>query len=200
MALTNFIIVTGVGGIGKSTVAARLATDLCVSFIEGDDHHLPDSIAKMARGVPLTDEDRWPWLDAVATAANAAANAGNGGVVIACSALKRRYRNQLAADLAAMPFFVHLHAPRSLVARRLAGRKNHFFATSLLESQYSDLEMCDDDERHCLIDASCHSDNVYAAVRRALAHQKKVVGQLSTVEWRRQTSPYRREPGGAVLR
>ena len=107
MTAGDIIILTGVSGVGKSTLAARLAADLKAPFIEGDDHHLPASIAKMAQGIALVDADRWPWLEAVAAAANAAA--AGGGVVIACSALKRIYRDHLAEGCLTPPIFIHLH-------------------------------------------------------------------------------------------
>ena len=167
MTAGDIIILTGVSGVGKSTLAARLAADLKAPFVEGDDHHLPDSIAKMANGIPLCDADRWPWLDAVAAAANAAMSGG--GVVLACSALKRIYRDHLAESCLTPPIFIHLHAPRNVVAGRLAARADHFFDVSLLGSQMDTLEMPGHDEIYRLIDASADIDSVYEAIRKALS-------------------------------
>lgn len=167
MTARGIIILTGVSGVGKSTLAARLAADLKAPFVEADDHHLPASIAKMAKGIPLSDSDRWPWLDAVVAAANVAA--AGGGVVIACSALKRIYRDHLAAGCLTPPIFFHLHAPRNVVAGRLAARADHFVNVSLLDSQMDALEMPRHDEIYRLVDASAHIDRVYDSIRKALS-------------------------------
>ena len=167
MTAGDIIILTGVSGVGKSTLAARLAADLKAPFIEGDDHHLPASIAKMAQGIALGDADRWPWLDAVVAAANAAA--AGGGVVIACSALKRIYRDHLAERCLTPSIFIHLHAPRNVVAGRLAARDAHFFDASLLDSQMDTLEMPGHDEIYRVVEASADIDSVYWAIRKALS-------------------------------
>ena len=167
MTARDIIILTGVSGVGKSTLAARLAADLKAPFVEADDHHLPSSIAKMAKGIPLGDADRWPWLDAVVAAANAAA--AGGGVVIACSALKRIYRDHLAERCLTPSIFIHLHAPRNVVAGRLAARDEHFFDASLLDSQMDTLEMPGHDEIYRLIDARPDLDSVYDSIRKALS-------------------------------
>ena len=167
MTARDIIILTGVSGVGKSTLAARLAADLQVPFIEADDHHLPASIAKMAQGIPLGDADRWPWLEAVAVAANAAA--AEGGAVIACSALKRIYRDHIAKGCLTPPIFIHLHAPRHVIDGRLAARANHFFDASLLDSQMDSLEMPSHDEIYRLIDAKADIDSVYEAICKALS-------------------------------
>ena len=167
MTAGDIIILTGVSGVGKSTLAARLAADLKAPFVEADDHHFPASIAKMAQGIPLGDSDRWPWLDAVVAAANAAA--AGGGVVIACSALKLIYRDHLAKGCLTPPIFIHLHAPRNVVAGRLAARADHFFDASLLDSQMDTLEMPREDEIYRLIDANADIDSVYEAIRKALS-------------------------------
>ena len=171
--LTGVVILTGVSGVGKSTFAARLAKDLHASLIEGDQYHSSASIAKMTRDIPLGDDDRWPWLEAFAHAANAAAAATAGGrVVVSCSALKRVYRDHLLACCVTPPFFVQLHAPRAVIGRRLASRTGHFFRASLLDSQFDDLELPGHDEQYCLIDAAGDVDSVYAAIRQGLSDRK----------------------------
>lgn len=165
--LKGVVILTGVSGVGKSTFAARLAKDLHASLIEGDQYHSPASIAKMTRDIPLGDDDRWPWLEAVAHAANAATAGGR--VVVSCSALKRVYRDHLLACCVTPLFFVQLHAPRAVIARRLARRTGHFFRASLLDNQFDDLELPGHDEPHCLIDAAGDVDSVYAAIRHGLS-------------------------------
>ena len=172
--LADIIILTGVSGVGKSTFAARLAKDLGASLIEGDDYHSPASISRMARGLPLADDDRWPWLEAVAVASNAVVGStGAGRVVISCSALKRSYRDHLVTRCVTPPFFVQLHAPRAVIADRLAKRTGHFFQASLLDSQFDDLELSDHDERHCRVDAAGDVETVYAAIRQAFSDRKQ---------------------------
>lgn len=129
------ILVMGICGTGKSTVAARLADRLSRVFVEADRHHAPAAIARMSRGEPLTDADRWGWLDRVA---DAAAEAGRGSV-IACSALKRAYRTRIAERLGPLDV-IFLHGSRSLIASRMSGRTDHYMPASLIDSQLADLE------------------------------------------------------------
>lgn len=127
------IVVMGVMGAGKTTLAQKLATELRLPFIEGDDLHAPESRAKMAAGVPLTDEDRWPWLARVGEAL------ANGGVA-ACSALTRRYRDAIRAAVGRNVLFVFIDGPRADLERRIATRTGHFVSPSLLDSQLALLE------------------------------------------------------------
>ena len=123
----------GVSGCGKSSLGAALATALALPFTDADDLHPAANRAKMAAGQPLTDNDRWPWLQAVG--AVLAAEAG----VVACSALRRSYRDLLRA--AAGPVqFLHLVAPREVITERLAARRGHFMPIALLDSQLATLE------------------------------------------------------------
>ena len=139
------IIVMGVAGCGKSTVGGDLAASLHCPFLEGDKFHPPASIGKMSHGTPLEDEDRWPWLDALGRALGEATRA-TGSAVAACSALKRVYRDRLAAA-AGMPIrFVHLTGSRELLAARMAGRTDHFMPSTLLDSQLATLEPLQPDE------------------------------------------------------
>ncbi len=136
------IVVMGVSGSGKTTVGQAIAQRLAVPYAEADDFHSPQNVAKMRSGVPLNDEDRRPWLDAIATWL--AEHAGRGGVVT-CSALKRRYRDRLAA-VSPEAFFLHLDGSAELIAGRLAEREDHFMPTSLLQSQIDALEPLEADE------------------------------------------------------
>jgi gluconokinase len=132
------VLLAGVSGTGKSTVGQVLARDLGWPFTDGDSLHPAANIAKMRAGVPLTDEDRWPWLEAVAALMDEDI-AARRSAVIACSALKRRYRDLLMAGRPAVDL-VFLDASRDLLAGRLAARHGHFFRADLLDSQLADLE------------------------------------------------------------
>lgn len=135
------VVVMGVSGCGKSTVGALLAARLGVPFIDGDSLHPPANLALMAAGTPLTDEDRWPWLRAVGAALASAPH----GAVVACSALRRGYRDVLRQS-APGAFHVHLDGPRALLERRLTARSGHFMPATLLDSQLATLEHLDPDE------------------------------------------------------
>jgi gluconokinase len=131
------VVVMGVSGSGKSTVGAALAARLGWPFIDADDLHPPENVAKMAAGVPLTDEDRWPWLDRV-VAELVRVTAGCGHAVLACSALRQAYRDRLAraGDLR----FVHLVGDAATIAQRLVARRHRYMPATLLDSQFATLE------------------------------------------------------------
>nr|WP_264185458.1 gluconokinase [Roseicella aerolata] len=128
----------GVSGAGKSTVGSLLARRLAVPFADADAFHPPANIAKMSRGEPLTDDDRWPWLDAIGAWVDARAAAGEGGVVT-CSALKRVYRDRLRQGRPALRL-LHLAGDPALIGARQAARPGHFMPASLMESQFATLE------------------------------------------------------------
>lgn len=130
----------GVSGCGKSTVGAALADRLGVPYVDGDDLHPPPNIAKMQGGQPLTDADRWPWLDAVARVLV------RPPVVVGCSALRRVYRDRLRAGAGGPVRFVHLAGDRAVLAARMAGRTGHFMPAALLDSQLATLEPPGPDE------------------------------------------------------
>jgi gluconokinase len=128
------IVVMGVSGAGKTTIGRLLAERLGLPFIEGDDYHPARNVAKMASGVPLEDEDRWPWLDALHEVLLEKQQA-----VLACSALKEKYRQRLLAGIPDA-WLVHVHGDKALIAARLAGRRHRYMPASLLESQLAALE------------------------------------------------------------
>lgn len=136
------VVVMGVSGSGKSTVAIALARRLGLPFCEGDDLHPPANVAKMQAGQPLDDADRAPWLAAL----NDWMQAHRGGGVVSCSALRRRYRDRLREGLEPPPAFVLLDPPRAVLERRAAARPGHFMPASLLDSQLATLEQPDADE------------------------------------------------------
>ncbi|MEO6625430.1 MAG: gluconokinase [Burkholderiaceae bacterium] len=144
------LVVMGVSGCGKSTVAAQLAQELGIEFLEGDAWHAPSSVAKMASGLPLNDADRADWLALLADKLAGAVRERR-GVVLACSALKRSYRDQLRAGAPGL-LFVHLRGERSVLAERTAGRSGHYMPPSLLESQLATLEPPKADENALTFD------------------------------------------------
>jgi len=158
------VCVMGVSASGKSTVGALLATELGVPFIDGDDLHPEANRRKMAAGTPLTDEDRWPWLDVVGE--TFAAHSG-AGVVIACSALRRVYRDRIRAA-APHVHFVLLDGSAELLAQRAAARTGHFMPPALLQSQLDTLERPDADENASVVDIAEPLDAVIAHVVRDL--------------------------------
>ncbi|WP_338760362.1 gluconokinase [Massilia sp. METH4] len=137
-------VVMGVCGCGKSTVGAALAQRLGVPFIEGDKFHPPENVTKMSAGFPLDDTDRAGWLRALAGEIGNARGRGE-GLVVSCSALKRRYRDLLRQADPGLRF-AHLQGPRELIADRLGKRTDHYMPPALLDSQLRDLEPLQDDE------------------------------------------------------
>lgn len=139
------LVVMGVSGSGKSTVADRLAARLGWRFADGDSFHPASNVAKMSAGQPLTDEDRWPWLQAIADEIDCL-SAADERAVIACSALKRAYREVLMHGRDDVRI-VFLDGTQDLIAARLAARKGHFMPPGLLASQFKTLERPEADER-----------------------------------------------------
>jgi gluconokinase len=160
------VVVMGVSGVGKSTTARLLADHLGWPLAEADEFHSPANIAKMTAGVALTDTDRAPWLQAIRDWISERAAAGQ-DVVLTCSALKRSYRDVLRqAD--ARVRFVFLHGPAAVVARRLTDRSGHFMPSSLLASQFGDLEPLESDEDGVVVDPRDPPSRVVAAALAGL--------------------------------
>jgi len=144
------IVVMGVAGCGKSTVGGLLAARLGLQFVDADDLHPPSNVAKMSAGTPLTDDDRLPWLARVAEVLRG----GDDGAptVVACSALRRSYRDALRDGAGGDVAFVHLHGASDLLARRIAARADHFMPPALLHSQLATLEPLGADETGVVVD------------------------------------------------
>jgi gluconokinase len=146
-------IIMGVSGSGKSTLGAELANTLGCAFLDGDSFHTAQAIAKMRSGEPLTDEDRWPWLDSLSAAIDAEI-VTRGVTVAACSALRRAYRDHLRKTIKASVCFVLLDGERQELLRRLSNRPGHYMPPSLLSSQLETLERPTPDESVLTLDAS----------------------------------------------
>jgi gluconokinase len=151
------VVVMGVSATGKTTVGEKLAAELDCEFIEGDELHPRRNIEKMEQGLPLDDEDRWPWLQAIAELV-AVKDLEGTSTVVTCSALKRSYRAVLRD--AAPTFFVHLYAPFDVLEGRMQLRTKHFMPTSLLRSQFDTLEELGDDESGAVVDVTPPVDEV----------------------------------------
>ena len=133
--MTRRLVIMGVSGCGKSSVGARLAARLGLNYRDGDDLHPPENVAKMRAGMPLTDGDRWPWLDRVGQVLLAEAP-----VIVGCSALKRAYRDRIRTAAGGPMTLVHLAGSQEVIAARMALRQGHYMPLSLLDSQFAALE------------------------------------------------------------
>lgn len=169
--MTTHVVVMGVSGSGKTTVAQGVVARTGWVFAEADEFHPTANIDKMSQGIPLTDEDRWPWLHDLAGWMAAHAAKGE-DTVITCSALKRSYRDVLRADVAALGsghrvVFAHLDGAAEVIAARLEGRKGHFMPPSLLQSQIDTLEALDADEDGVVLDLTAAPDEL---IDRVMTH------------------------------
>ncbi|OHV32075.1 MULTISPECIES: gluconokinase [Pseudofrankia] len=187
------LVLMGVSGSGKSTVAALLAAGLSWPFAEGDDLHPPANVEKMASGHPLTDADRWPWLASVRSWIHERIDAGEPGV-ITCSALRRAYRDALRGDAVAgsgiaadadviagahegAEVFVYLHGSREVIAHRMAARHGHFMPSGLLDSQFAALEEPGPDENALTVEVGPPP----AAIAQTIAEK---LGLADAASWR----------------
>jgi len=163
--VTLRLIVMGVSGCGKSTLSAALAGRLDLEQVDGDDLHLPASVAKMSAGIALEDADRWPWLDRIA---HFLAEAAEPGRVVACSALRRVYRDRIRNQAGAVRF-IFLDGSQELIAQRMARRSDHYMKPSLLESQFRTLERPGADETDIIaLPITEPAERVLALALRAL--------------------------------
>jgi gluconokinase len=164
------LIVMGVSGSGKSTIAAELAKKLSWTFEDGDRFHPASNVAKMSAGQPLTDEDRWPWLGAIADEIDRVCRA-NGHVVIACSALKRVYRDALIRGRNDVRV-VFLDGSKALIAERLTRRKGHFMPPGLLDSQFKTLEPPQADENPITVSINAAAETIVEDILRQIGESR----------------------------
>jgi carbohydrate kinase (thermoresistant glucokinase family) len=162
----TIIIVMGVSASGKTTIAERLAASEGWPLLEGDSFHPPANVAKMAAGHPLTDEDRWPWLRAIAEAIDAYRARGESAVV-ACSALRRAYRDILIGDRKDVRL-VYLEGSEPVIADRIKARKGHFMPPELLHSQFETLEPPGPDEHPITVEIGGTPDELVRQIRKQL--------------------------------
>lgn len=154
------LVVMGVSGCGKTSVGRQLAQALGLDFIEGDELHPPRNVALMAAGTPLTDADRADWLATIADRLGQAQATGQ-GLVVSCSALKRRYRDRLRTACPGLRF-IYLHGPAALLRERLGARTGHYMPPSLLDSQLATLEPPASDECAIILDIAPPTHQVVA--------------------------------------
>ena len=166
------VVVMGVSGSGKSTIGALLAEALDTPFVDGDHLHPPANVAKMAAGIPLDDADRWPWLAAVG---QRLAAAGPEGLVVACSALKRVYRDAIRVE-APHAVFVELDGAHDVLAERMRDRPGHFMPPALLDSQLATLQPLQDDEAGMRVSAQTPPAELIADVVRRLPQASARLG------------------------
>ena len=166
----RIVIVMGVSSSGKSTVGQSIARRLHVPFLDGDGYHPPANVEKMRAGIPLVDEDRWPWLQSLAQALHEAADRKDAAVG-ACSALRRIYRDYLVEKAGEPILFVYLEGTKELIAARMARRQHEYKPASLLDSQFATLEIPEPETENVLIVPVTDSvDRITQTTVRALDH------------------------------
>ena len=168
----RIIIVMGVSSSGKSTIGAALGRALHAPFLDGDQYHPEANVEKMRAGIPLTDADRWPWLDALSAALKQAA-ARKGVAVGACSALKKTYRDFITEKAGEPVLFVYLDGSREVIGERMARRSHEYMPTSLLDSQFATLEVPDPAQEHVMaVPVTDSVDKIVRTVTGTLEHLK----------------------------
>ncbi|MCR6673659.1 gluconokinase [Devosia ginsengisoli] len=169
---SRIIIAMGVSSSGKSTVGQSIARRLHVPFLDGDGYHPEANVEKMRAGIPLNDEDRWPWLERLATALHEAADR-KGASVGACSALKRAYRDFLVEKAGEPITFVYLDGSRDVIGERMARRHHEYMPASLLDSQFATLEIPDPETENVLaVPVTDSVEKITQTVTKALDHLK----------------------------
>ena len=169
---TTTVVVMGVSGTGKTTVAEHLVEQLGWPFAEGDTFHPAANVAKMRDGIPLVDDDRWPWLQALADWIGAR-EAASENAVVTCSALKRSYRDLLRAGHPSV-WFAHVDTSPAVLRERVTRRTGHYMPPSLLDSQLATLERLEPDEPGLTITGEGEADDVAAQVLAALTAERRV--------------------------
>lgn len=160
------IVVMGVASSGKTSLGERLAERLGWPFRDADSFHPPANVAKMSSGIPLTDEDRKPWLSAIAAWIDELRNSGGNGIVT-CSALKKAYRDVIVGDRPDVAL-VYLKGSRELIGQRMAARQHHFMPPSLLDSQFATLEEPGADEKPLVVQVEASKEAIVEQVVREL--------------------------------
>jgi len=160
------LVFMGVCGCGKSTLAARVAEYLaCVRVIEADEFHTPQMKQKMREGIPLTDDDRWPWLERINDAMRKSRQPWS---VVTCSALRKVYRTRLASGLGDSVIFIFLDAPKELIKERMTRRQHEYMPVSLLESQFATLEIPDSNEPVIRISVEGSEEQAFEQIKREI--------------------------------
>jgi gluconokinase len=168
MKTAQKFVIMGVSGCGKSSVGAALGEKLGVPYVDGDDLHPANNIAKMSKGLPLNDEDRWPWLAKVGETLAAS----EGCAIIGCSALKRSYRDTIRKAVAEPVLFIHLAGSRDVIGARMGKRAGHFMPGSLLDSQFATLEPPQSDELALTVNIDQSLDGIIATILADLQEAK----------------------------
>lgn len=154
------MVVMGVAGSGKTTIGEALARAIGATYVDGDQLHPPANIAKMSAGIPLSDEDRWPWLAKVGETLRQ----GNQTILVGCSALKRAYRDFITESAGAPVLFIYLDGSRELISRRMRERTGHFMPASLLDSQFATLEVPGPDENAIAVAIDAPLDRIVESI------------------------------------
>lgn len=161
------LVLMGVAGCGKTTVGTALAMRIDATYLDGDDLHPPANIAKMSRGEPLTDDDRWPWL----TLVGQRLAEPDGALIVGCSALKRSYRDHIRREARAPITFIHLSGSKALITARMAARSGHFMPTALIQSQFATLEPPAADENAITVDIGVSLETIVEQIAALISRQ-----------------------------
>lgn len=168
MTAAQKFVIMGVSGCGKSSVGAALGEKLGVPYVDGDDLHPVSNIEKMSKGLPLNDDDRWPWLAKVGETLAAS----KGCAIIGCSALKRIYRDKIREAVAEPVLFIHLAGSREVIGARMGKREGHFMPGSLLDSQFATLEPPQGDELALTVYIDQSLEGIISTILAALKEAK----------------------------